>query len=115
MIFRLFIFALIFQFLNATLPEEIERFIEDLKIKRENLSILIKDEGNNGEVIASLNEKKPFTPASIAKIPTCYGALLELGKDYRWPTQFFYTGRVQNGILKGDIIVKAFGDPTMDS
>jgi D-alanyl-D-alanine carboxypeptidase/D-alanyl-D-alanine-endopeptidase (penicillin-binding protein 4) len=47
------------------------------------------------------------------KVLTTYAALTKLGFSYRWPTKFYYTGRLQNGKLSGDLIVQAFGDPTL--
>jgi len=99
---------------SATLPHDIENILTKSKVKKDNVAILITDI-NSGEVIASLNPYKEFTPASVAKLATCYAALLELGKDFRWPTQIFYRGSIKNGILNGDIIIKPYGDPSLNS
>jgi len=96
------------------LPQEIENLILKEKIKRENIAILITDE-ESGETLASLNEYKSFNPASVAKVATCYASLLEFGKNYKWPTQIYYTGTVKRGVLYGDLIIKAYGDPTLSS
>jgi len=98
--------------LEATLPVDISTMVQKDKINTGNLSILIKDRAN-GSIIASLNPDTPRVPASVAKIATCYAALLEFGKDFKWPTQIFYRGNLKEGTLNGDIIVKAFGDPTL--
>ena len=100
-------------YLNATLPQDISYFIQKDKIDLNNLSILIKDR-RDGHIVASLNPYTPRVPASVAKIATCYAVLLEFGKDFKWPTQIFYRGNVKNGILYGDLIVKAYGDPTLN-
>ncbi len=99
---------------NATLPNDIENILAKSKVKKENVAILITDTATN-EVIASLNPYKAFTPASVAKLATCYAALLELGEDFRWPTQIFYRGSIKQGVLHGDIIIKAYGDPSLSS
>ncbi len=36
-----------------------------------------------------------------------------LGYEYRWETKFYTTGYIQNGVLKGDLFIKASGDPTL--
>ncbi len=101
-------------FVNATLPNDIENILNKSKIKRDNVSILIINKNRN-EIIASHNPYKEFTPASVAKLATCYAALIEFGKDFRWPTQLFYNGYIKNGTLFGDIIIKAYGDPSLNS
>ena len=98
--------------LSAQLPSDISFFIQKDKINPNNLSILIRDR-TNGEIIASLNPYTPRVPASVAKIATCYAALLEFGKDFKWPTQIYYKGSIKAGKLNGDLIVKAYGDPTL--
>ena len=98
----------------AQLPQAIEDIIYNAKASRDNLSILITKKSNR-EVIASLNPYSSFSPASVAKVATCYAALLELGKDFRWPTQIFYSGKIKGGILYGDLIIKAYGDPSLTS
>ena len=94
------------------LPYSIESMINKQKFNRNNIAIYIKETGKN-RVVASLNIDKEMTPASVIKVYSTYAALLELGYDYRWPTKFYYTGKVQRGILYGDLIVKGFGDPTL--
>jgi len=96
----------------ATLPQSIIDMINKDKINPSNLSIVIKDKATD-TVVASLNPDVSRTPASVAKIATTYAALLEFGADFKWPTQIFYTGKLKNGTLNGDIIIKAFGDPTL--
>jgi D-alanyl-D-alanine carboxypeptidase/D-alanyl-D-alanine-endopeptidase (penicillin-binding protein 4) len=49
------------------------------------------------------------------KVLTTYSALLELGTDFRWPTKIYYTGRFHKGIIHGDLVVEAFGDPTLST
>jgi D-alanyl-D-alanine carboxypeptidase/D-alanyl-D-alanine-endopeptidase (penicillin-binding protein 4) len=49
------------------------------------------------------------------KVLTTYSALLELGADFRWPTKFYYHGSYKKGVIHGDLIIKAYGDPTLSS
>jgi D-alanyl-D-alanine carboxypeptidase/D-alanyl-D-alanine-endopeptidase (penicillin-binding protein 4) len=98
--------------LSAQLPEDIINFIQKDKIDVNNLSILVTNRAN-GQAVASLNANTPRVPASVAKIATCYAALLEFGKDFKWPTQIYYTGSLKAGVLNGDLVVKAYGDPTL--
>jgi len=108
------LFVAVSMSITATLPSDIENILNKSKVNKDNVAILVTNI-NNGEVVASLNPYKEFTPASVAKLATCYSALLELGKNFRWPTQIFYKGYIKNGTLYGDIIIKAYGDPSLSS
>jgi D-alanyl-D-alanine carboxypeptidase/D-alanyl-D-alanine-endopeptidase (penicillin-binding protein 4) len=95
------------------LPVGIETQIKKSGISKKDISIYMKEVGQGGRVIASLNADKTRTPASVIKVLTTYAAVMKLGFDYRWPTQFYTTGALQNGVLRGDLFVKGFGDPTL--
>jgi len=109
----LFIYLILSVWLYA-LPQVINEEIRKSGIAKKDISIYIKEAGkNNGKVIASLNAHKTRTPASVIKVFTIYAAVLKLGFDYRWPTTFYTTGILQNGVLQGDLLIKGFGDPTL--
>jgi len=95
------------------LPLGIETEIRKSGISKDDISIYIKEAGKGGKVIASLNGMKTRTPASVIKVLGTYAAVLKLGFDHRWPTQFYTTGTLRNGVLRGDLYVKGFGDPTL--
>jgi len=96
------------------LPQEISSFINKSKIPPKDISIYIKEVGSSN-VIASLNADMVRKPASVVKVMTTYAALLKLGFDYRWPTKFYISGRKSGTILRGDLVVKGFGDPTLSN
>jgi D-alanyl-D-alanine carboxypeptidase/D-alanyl-D-alanine-endopeptidase (penicillin-binding protein 4) len=104
--------VLLCQLLWSYLPVEIDSMIKKLGIKPSNLSIYIAD-SKTQKVLASFRESASMRPASVIKLATTYASLLEMGPDFRWPTQFFYTGSYENGKIGGDLIVKAYGDPTL--
>ena len=95
------------------LPQGINEHIRKSGISKRDISIYIKEVGSAGKVVASLNAEKTRTPASVIKVLSTYAAVLKLGFDYRWPTKFYTTGVLANGVLSGDLYVKGFGDPTL--
>jgi len=97
------------------LPAGINRIVNKSGIPKNDISIYIKEAGNGGRELASLNASKTRTPASVIKVLPIYAATLKLGFDYRWPTQFYTVGSLKNGVLKGDLVVKGFGDPTLST
>jgi D-alanyl-D-alanine carboxypeptidase/D-alanyl-D-alanine-endopeptidase (penicillin-binding protein 4) len=50
-------------------------------------------------------------PASNNKVYSAIWALSVLGPDYRFPTDLLITGPVQNGVVRGDVVVRGSGDP----
>jgi D-alanyl-D-alanine carboxypeptidase/D-alanyl-D-alanine-endopeptidase (penicillin-binding protein 4) len=95
------------------LPQVINEEIRKSGIEKRDISIYIKEAGRGGKIVASLNAHKIRRPASMIKVFTTYASVLKLGFDYRWPTKFYTTGTLQNGILQGDLLIKGFGDPTL--
>ena len=64
-----------------------------------------------GEVLIDRLGTTPLTPASNMKILTCASALLALGADAQFETRFEAHGPIQDGTLRGDLVVRAGGDP----
>ncbi|MDD3591818.1 MAG: D-alanyl-D-alanine carboxypeptidase/D-alanyl-D-alanine-endopeptidase [Sulfurovum sp.] len=96
------------------LPSDLTHFLNKSKLPSKDVSIYIKELGSN-RVVASLNADTTRRPASVIKVATAYGALLKLGFDYRWPTEFYINGSVRSGSLEGDLVIKGYGDPSLSS
>lgn len=54
-------------------------------------------------------------PASTQKVFTALAAKLALPQDFRFQTALLTNGKVENNVLKGDLIVKFTGDPDLTS
>jgi serine-type D-Ala-D-Ala carboxypeptidase/endopeptidase (penicillin-binding protein 4) len=61
-----------------------------------------------------LNPDKWMMPASNLKILTLAAAAETLGWDYRFKTTLEARGRIEQGVLKGDLVVRSNGDPTLN-
>ncbi|MDY0403113.1 D-alanyl-D-alanine carboxypeptidase/D-alanyl-D-alanine-endopeptidase [Sulfurovum sp.] len=96
------------------LPPDIAHFLNQSKLPSKDVSIFIK-ELETDRVVASLNAGTTRQPASVIKVATAYGALLKLGFDYRWPTEFYLNGYLRSGKLEGDLVIKGYGDPSLSS
>lgn len=67
-----------------------------------------------GEEVFSHNPTMKLTPASVMKIFTSAAALHYLSPEYRFKTEVHTTGPIDgDGVLKGDLVVKAGGDGSM--
>ncbi len=69
-----------------------------------------------GEEVEAYNSSTAMVPASILKLLTTASALKVLGPDFAIETIVGYSGNITpDGILRGDLIVKGNGDPTLGS
>lgn len=110
----IFLFLIFSTVYYASMSTTINDMINKNGIRSNQLSILIRD-AKTGVELLSMNADTIRKPASVMKVLTTYSAMLELGSDFRWPTKFYYHGRYHKGVIDGDLIVKAFGDPTLSS
>jgi len=110
----LWVWLLSIGLLYASMGETIGGMLTKIGIKPEQVSIVIRS-AKTGNYLSTLNPDTVRKPASVMKILTTYSALLELGPDFRWPTKFYYHGSYRKGVIHGDLIIKAYGDPTLSS
>jgi D-alanyl-D-alanine carboxypeptidase/D-alanyl-D-alanine-endopeptidase (penicillin-binding protein 4) len=70
---------------------------------------------HSGRVLYERNARKLMMPASNMKIVTLAAAAETLGWDYRFRTILETAAPVEHGVLKGDLIVRGTGDPTINT
>jgi serine-type D-Ala-D-Ala carboxypeptidase/endopeptidase (penicillin-binding protein 4) len=68
-----------------------------------------------GQLLFARHPDLPLAPASNEKLTVSFTALRELGVTYRFRTEVFGRGNQENGVWRGDIFLKGFGDPTLTS
>jgi len=68
-------------------------------------------EAEDGTVLVAQAAERAVHPASVSKVPTTLALLRKLGADYRFATRFSASGRLQGGVLQGDLVVEGSGDP----
>jgi serine-type D-Ala-D-Ala carboxypeptidase/endopeptidase (penicillin-binding protein 4) len=68
----------------------------------------------SGIELAGLNPDLPLIPASTTKMATAIVALDVLGPEHRYRTEVLARGEVREGVLRGDLILKGGGDPSLD-
>jgi D-alanyl-D-alanine carboxypeptidase/D-alanyl-D-alanine-endopeptidase (penicillin-binding protein 4) len=66
-----------------------------------------------GKLVAGVNADRLFVPGSTTKLLTMGTALEVLGPDHRFRTRVYRTGPVKNGVLEGDLVLRAAGDPNL--
>jgi len=65
------------------------------------------------EVLYRHNEDKLLMPASNIKLFTTAAALVKFGPNFKYKTRLYTDGEIQNGTLKGNLVIKGSGDPSI--
>ncbi|HDR52849.1 MAG TPA: D-alanyl-D-alanine carboxypeptidase/D-alanyl-D-alanine-endopeptidase, partial [Mariniphaga anaerophila] len=115
-----FFLVFFFIFLNSSLmaqtgfEKQMHHFLTHPDYKNASVGILVS-ELETGNTVFKLNADKLLIPASVMKVLTSATALEILGPDYRFQTRLGYAGIIENGTLKGDLIIIGGGDPALGS
>lgn len=62
-------------------------------------------------LLANHQGTTPLSAASLTKVATSLAALQTFGVDHRFVTEIGSTGPIENGILKGDLVIQGGSDP----
>ena len=95
---------------HAELPRAVGRAFLDQGIPLNRVAIVVQQVGA-GRPLFAYDGDRPMNPASVMKLVTTFAALDVLGRDFRWKTEAYLGGPLRNGVLKGDLIIKGYGDP----
>lgn len=90
------------------------RFKEAETLKSASYSVCFAST-TTGNPVWTINGQTNIVPASVFKLVTTSTAIEQLGPHFRFETKLFIQGPVENGVLKGNLIVKGGGDPTLGS
>jgi D-alanyl-D-alanine carboxypeptidase/D-alanyl-D-alanine-endopeptidase (penicillin-binding protein 4) len=94
------------------LASEISRLLQNYQ-QAADIGIYVKSM-KYGDTLYSQNVNQVFVPASVMKILTAETALLYLGPDYRFNTQFVTDAKsIDNGVLAGNLYLVHSGDPSL--
>jgi len=98
----------------AQQSNSLDIFLNDGAVSNAAVSIYFVD-ASTGEVLVASQPQIAVTPASVLKLVTSATALEKLGKDFRFNTSVSISGKIENRILNGNLIVTGGGDPTLGS
>lgn len=77
------------------------------------IAVHVRELAVPGDVVAIAADRS-LRPASNMKLVTTAAALVLLGPDWNFETKFTSAAPVENGHLRGDLVVRAGGDPLYD-
>lgn len=96
----------------TALRAELDPVLDAPEFKQSHWGVLVVDAAT-GDVLYERNADKLFAPASVTKLFSVAAAFDELGGDHKFETPLYVRGNVDPaGVLEGDIILVASGDPT---
>jgi D-alanyl-D-alanine carboxypeptidase/D-alanyl-D-alanine-endopeptidase (penicillin-binding protein 4) len=98
---------------QSTLPAAVQQALSAAKISQASIAVVVQEVGVHHETLR-VNAAAPMNPASVMKLVTTYAALEQLGPAYRWKTEAYAAGALQEGVLEGDLVLKGAGDPKLD-
>lgn len=99
--------------LRGDLPSGAERLVQAAGLRGE--VVFAVADAETGAQVEEYGGGQGLPPASVAKALTALYALDVLGADYRFETALMADGPIENGILKGDLILVGGGDPLLDT
>jgi D-alanyl-D-alanine carboxypeptidase/D-alanyl-D-alanine-endopeptidase (penicillin-binding protein 4) len=95
---------------DPELPAGVRSVLQLRQVPGDTLSVYVEDV-SSGEVVLDWLADQQRNPASTMKLLTTLVALDVLGPAYRWKTEVYALGAIENGKLDGDLALKGYGDP----
>ncbi len=107
-----FSFALVDEEGVNSFRKSVKKILSNSCLRKNNYGVKIYSL-DRGETLYEIRSDKLFIPASNAKVITTAVALKNLGSNYRYPTQIYTDGILENKVLKGNLYIKGSGDPKL--
>ena len=96
----------------GTLPESVRNALKRANIPLSSVGIVVQQVDARAPLL-SQNGSRAMNPASTMKLLTTFVALETLGPAYRWKTEAYLDGVLENGVLRGNLVFKGYGDPKL--
>jgi D-alanyl-D-alanine carboxypeptidase/D-alanyl-D-alanine-endopeptidase (penicillin-binding protein 4) len=96
--------------LRGSLQQRLTTLLDQPPFDRATWNIFVQDD--RGRVLFNRNGDRFSIPASNTKLVVSAAATVLLPADYRVRTSVYASGSVENGVLRGDLILYGRGDPT---
>jgi D-alanyl-D-alanine carboxypeptidase/D-alanyl-D-alanine-endopeptidase (penicillin-binding protein 4) len=95
----------------VNLGNDLQRLIDGAGWSTDHWSVLVVSL-DKGDTLFAHQADTHLAPASGLKLFTTAAALYYLGPEFRYSTFLLADGKIENGVLNGDLVVYGTGDPT---
>lgn len=102
------------QSLRSRMAAATAAFTADPQLRHAMTSLTLLN-AQTGRQVYALNPEVGLAPASCLKTITAATAFYLLGKDFTYKTMLLYNGKIDNGVLNGNLVIRGSGDPTLGS
>lgn len=99
--------------LAHNLPASVSQALRQTGIPIAASAIYVHEIGTSKPLIA-VNADTAMNPASAMKLVTTFAGLELLGPAYTWKTEFYANGKLEGDLLRGDLVIKGYGDPRLN-
>lgn len=94
------------------LPQPVAEALARAGVPESQIGIYVHDLTSDTPVL-EVGADRALNPASVMKLVTTFAALEILGPAYTWKTEAYLDGKLENGRLDGNLILKGYGDPKL--
>ena len=94
----------------AEITQTYQSLLSKYEFKKDSYSLIVKNLTASSEAPIIHNGNKSFNPASLTKIITGFIALDKMGPNFKYHSDFSYTGKLVGDTLQGDLIFYGRGD-----
>lgn len=108
------LFLLFFLWVACSLAAQLPAVFQQEAYKQASVGIVLYDLDGQQEAYSS-DAQQIMTPASLCKLLTAATALEMMGPEAVFETRLAYDGRIESGVLKGNVLLFPGGDPCLGS
>jgi len=94
--------------------ERLDRLMNEPLLKKTQLGLMVYDLTADSAIYRH-GEQQTLRPASTMKLITAITAIDKLGGAYQFRTSLYYTGKIEDNILKGDLYCVGGMDPRFNN
>ena len=97
---------------TGILPPTVAAALRAANIPQSAIALEVRELGA-AEPLLAINTRQPMNPASTMKLVTTFAGMELLGPSYTWKTEVWAEGRMLDGVLDGNLILRGGGDPKL--
>lgn len=97
---------------ETSLPPAVSQALRGAGVPTTAVGVWVQEVGTSKPALAA-NARTPLNPASVMKLLTTAAALDLLGPAHTWKTDALLDGRLDQGVLTGNLHLRGGGDPRL--